>query len=107
MPSISGTALWLNRKFDYAETSSGTNRGIQISEQGVKASLHNYSLKVRQPSGGLGNIHGTGGVYNKNQVGFYSGLALAIAKKVTTQQKWPASGWEFTFEKEQFILEAL
>jgi hypothetical protein len=99
-PSISGTVTWMNRKFDYAETSSGTNRGIQVSEQGVKASLHSYSLKVWQPSGTLGNIHNTGSVYNKNQAGFYPGLALAITKKVTTQQKWPASGWEFTFEKD-------
>ena len=34
MPSNTGTVTWLNRKFDYTGSSSGT---IQISEQGVTA----------------------------------------------------------------------
>ena len=60
MPSNTGTVTWLNRKFDYTGSSSGA---IQISEQGVTGSLHNYSLKYYQSNGTLANVTGCS-VYN-------------------------------------------
>jgi hypothetical protein len=34
----------------------------------------------------------------------YKGLAAALARKWVTQSKWPADGWEFTFDKQQIKL---
>jgi hypothetical protein len=105
MTAVKGSVKEGAKEFDYLELSSGVHRGIQITEKGTKEkdATHTYYLYSVGQDGKLHNIHDLP-VYNKNQAGLYKGLAAALARKWVTQSKWPADGWEFTFEKEQIKL---
>jgi hypothetical protein len=105
MSGVKGTVKEGEKSFDYIEISSGTHRGIEVTEQGTKekGATHTYYLYSVGQDKKLHNVHDLP-VYNKNQAGLYKGLAAALAKKWVTQGKWPADGWEFTFEKEQIKL---
>ncbi|SRR5664279_891945 len=105
MTAIKGTVEEGGKKFDFLELSSGTHRGIQITESGTKEkdATHTYYLYSTGDDKKLHNIHDLP-AYNKDQTKMYGGLAAALAKKWVTQKKWPADGWEFTFNRDQIKL---
>ena len=105
MSGVKGTAKEGGREFDYIEISSGVHRGIQITEKDTKekdATKTYYLYSVGQ-DGKPHNIHDLP-AYNKGQAKLYSGLAAMLAKKLVTQKKWPADGWEYTFDGNQVKL---
>ena len=105
MTAIKGTVEEGGKKFDYREISSGTHRGIQITEKDTKQSdaTHTYYLYSLGDDKKLHNIHYLP-AYNKDQTKMYNELAKSLAKKWVTQSKWPADGWEFTFNRDQIKL---
>ena len=105
MSGVKGTVKEGKQEFDYLEVSSGTQRAIQITEKGTKEkdATHTYYLYSKGQDGKPHNVHDLP-EYNKAQAKFYKDLAEALAKKWVTQAKWPADGWQFTFEKNQILL---
>jgi hypothetical protein len=105
MPGVKGTVKEGGRSFDYIEISSGTHRGIQITEQETKEkdATKTYYLYSTGQDGKLHNIHDLP-AYNKDQAKLYGGLAASLAKKCVTQKKWPADGWEYSFGRDQVKL---
>lgn len=105
MTAVKGSVKEGGKDFDYMEISSGTNRAIQITEKGTKSkdATHVYYLYFKGQDGKPHNVHDMA-EYNKQQAKFYKDLAAALAKKWVTQSKWPADGWQFTFERNQIIL---
>ncbi len=105
MSAVKGTVKEGTKTFNYSEISSGVHRGIEMTEQGTgaKDATHTYYLYSVGQDDKLHNIHDLP-VYNKDQAGLYKSLAAALAKKWVTQGKWPAAGWEFTFDKNQIQL---
>jgi hypothetical protein len=105
MTAVSGTVKQGEKKFKYSEISSGTHRGIEITEEGSKEkdATHTFYLYHVGQDGKNHNVHDMA-EYNKNQAKFYAELAAGLAKKWVTQSKWPSDGWEFTFMKNQIKL---
>lgn len=108
MTAVSGTVTEGSKEFSYKETSSGTHRGIQITEEGTKQrdamhSYYLYAVGTKDKKDKLINLHEMAD-YNKEQAKVYKKLAEALAKKWVTQSKWPSDGWEFTYNGHQIRL---